>query len=243
MTWGLYWCKQQGHWLLRAGEIQNDCFVWWLCFFFLLYFLSVSLGREDRKLEGCPGQKPSCCLIFKPLQACFLSSVDKTGFCHCSDEDKKTSQGRILICLLCYLCESKRALIKVEQSFPQPSCLNDELSRAQAVTEVSRTREYQSCHFLSATCCQPGGKWLQGGTLLFDGGDGVLQPFLPSGLLSQKLGWRMHSGYLSPRCSAASSKCRTSSIPCSQSQDTALILFLVTFQYNAILSDTTLIFQ
>lgn len=40
-----------------------------LFLFFFWYSLSVSLGREDRKLEGCPGWKPSCSLILKPLRA------------------------------------------------------------------------------------------------------------------------------------------------------------------------------
>lgn len=53
----------------------------------------------------------------------------------------------MLICLFCFVWEPKRALTEVEQSFPQPSSLNDELSRAWVIIEVSRAREYQSCHF------------------------------------------------------------------------------------------------
>lgn len=43
------------------------------------YFLSISLGREDRKLEGCPVWKPSCSLILKLLQA-FSAVLIKLDF-------------------------------------------------------------------------------------------------------------------------------------------------------------------
>lgn len=48
-------------------------------FFFFLYFLSISLVREDRKLEGCPVWKPSCSLTLKLLQA-FLAMLIKLDF-------------------------------------------------------------------------------------------------------------------------------------------------------------------
>lgn len=101
----------------------------------------------------------------------FLSGADKTGFWHSSDEDKKNQNSflgwYVNFSLFSFVWEPKWAWIEVDQNSSQPFSLNNEFSRAQVIIRGQQSQVIPKS-FLSATHCQTRGKWLQGGTLLFD---------------------------------------------------------------------------
>lgn len=74
----------------RAGKVQNDHFDNDGAFFFFNNILSQYILRKRGQKAGRLSWVEAVMFSNPQATESFLSSADKTGFCHNSDEDKKT---------------------------------------------------------------------------------------------------------------------------------------------------------
>lgn len=184
--------------------------LWWLFFFFniLSQYILRKRGQKAGRLSWVEA------ITFSNLQATesFLSSADKTGFCHNSDEDKKKKSKQLprAGCLFpssVFSGNQSKPKLRLTRTLLSPllwTMNSPGLSKDKRSAEPGNTKVVSECYPL------PDKREITSGRhSSFWYGDNMVQAFLPHSFLPQKLGWRWCSDCLSPRCSATSSVCRT----------------------------------